>query len=114
VYAEVVVVSIDHRPLAGVTPPMLLDWFTHLDGTIRYGSAVTDRYLAWHPLNHIRWELARPAPGGGAGEGARLHIAEQFGGRPSTASTSSSGSKSSTKPWADPRGLPALRSDRTL
>jgi hypothetical protein len=33
--------------LAGVTPPMLLDWFTHLDGTILYGGVVTDRYLAW-------------------------------------------------------------------
>ena len=75
-------VTIDHRPLAGVTPEMLLDWFTHLNGTILYGGVVTDRYLAWHPLDHIRWELARPAPGGGAGEGARFHIIEQFGGRP--------------------------------
>jgi len=23
-------VTIDHRPLAGITPAMLLDWFTHL------------------------------------------------------------------------------------
>lgn len=75
-------ITIDHRPLAAVTPAMLLDWFTHLDGTILYGGVVTDRYLAWHPLDHIRWELARPAPGGGAGEGARFHIVEQFGGRP--------------------------------
>jgi hypothetical protein len=75
-------VTIDHQPLAGVTPEMLLDWFTHLDGTILYGDVVIDRYLAWHPLDHIRWELARPAPGGGAGEGARFHIVEQFGGRP--------------------------------
>jgi hypothetical protein len=75
-------VTIDHRPLAGVTPAMLLDWFTHLDGTILYGGVITDRYLAWHPIDHIRWELASPAPGGGAGEGARFHIVEQFGGRP--------------------------------
>jgi hypothetical protein len=67
-------VTIDHQPLAGVTPEMLLDWFTHLGGTILYGDVVTDRYLAWHPLDHIRWELARPAPKGGAGEGARFHI----------------------------------------
>jgi hypothetical protein len=75
-------VTIVHRPLAGVTPPMLLDWFTHLGGTMRYGGVVTDRYLAWHPLDHIRWELARPAPGGGAAEGARFHIVERFDGRP--------------------------------
>ena len=30
-----------------------------------YGGEVIDRYLAWHPIDHIRWELARPAPGGG-------------------------------------------------
>jgi hypothetical protein len=75
-------ITIDHQPLAGVTPAMLLDWFTHLDGTIEYGGAVINRYLAWHPIDHILWELARPAPGGGAGEGARFHIVEQFGGNP--------------------------------
>ena len=75
-------VTIDHRPLAGVTPAMLLDWFTHLGGTISYGGAVIDRYLAWHPIDHIKWELARPAPTGGAAEGARFHMVEAFGARP--------------------------------
>ena len=75
-------ITIDHRPLADVTPGMLLDWFTHLGGTMSYGDVVIDRYLAWHPIDHIRWELARPAPGGGAGEGARFRIVEAFGGRP--------------------------------
>jgi hypothetical protein len=75
-------VTIDHRPLAGVTPEMLLDWFTHLGGTMSYGGVVIDRYLAWHPIDHIRWELAHPAPGGGAAEGARFRIVEAFGGRP--------------------------------
>lgn len=75
-------ITIDHRPLAGVTPAMLLDWFTHLDETIEYGGAVINRYLAWHPIDHILWELARPAPDGGPGEGAWFHIVEQFGGNP--------------------------------
>ncbi|KGN39833.1 hypothetical protein [Knoellia aerolata] len=75
-------ITIDHHPLTGVTPAMLLDWFTHLDGTISYGGDVVARYLAWHPLDHIRWELDRPAPGGGAGEGARFRIVEAFGGDP--------------------------------
>jgi len=75
-------ITIDHRPLAGVTPTMLLDWFTHLDGTITYGDGVVPRYLAWHPLDHIRWELAKPARGGGAAEGARFHIVEAFGANP--------------------------------
>ena len=75
-------VTIDHRPLAGITPTMLLDWFTHLGGTIAYGGEIIDRYLAWHPIDHINWELARPAPGGGAAEGARFRMVEAFGGRP--------------------------------
>jgi hypothetical protein len=75
-------VTIDHRPLAGVTPAMLLDWFTHLGGTMTYGGRTVDRYHAWHPIDHIRWELWRPAPTGGAGEGARFHMVEAFGARP--------------------------------
>ncbi|WP_404384610.1 hypothetical protein LL946_02915 [Knoellia locipacati] len=75
-------ITIDHRPLTGVTPAMLLDWFTHLDGTISYGGETVPRYLAWHPIDHIRWELDRPAPGGGAGEGARFRIVEVFGAHP--------------------------------
>ena len=61
---------------------MLLDWFTHLGGTIPYGGEIIDRYLAWHPIDHINWELARPAPTGGAAEGARFRMVEAFGGRP--------------------------------
>ncbi|WP_326546852.1 hypothetical protein QGN32_01080 [Mycolicibacterium sp. ND9-15] len=75
-------ITIDHRPLAGVTPTMLLDWFTHLGETMVYGGKVIDRYLAWHPIDHIRWELARPALGGGAADGARFRMVEAFGGRP--------------------------------
>ena len=71
-------ITIDHRPLPSVTPAMLLDWFTHIGDTMRYGDDVIPRYLAWHPIDHIRWELARPAPGGGAAEGARFRIVEQF------------------------------------
>lgn len=75
-------ITIDHRPLANVTPEMLLDWFSHLGETMTYGGRTVDRYLAWHPIDHIRWELWRPAPTGGAGEGARFHIVEAFGARP--------------------------------
>jgi hypothetical protein len=74
--------TIDHQPLVGVSPEMLLDWFTHLGGTMSYGGVIIDRYLAWHPIDHISWELARPAPGGGAAEGASFRMVEAFGGRP--------------------------------
>ena len=75
-------VTIDHQPLRGVTPEMLLWWFQNIGGTTTYGDAVVPSYLAWHPVDHIRWELARPAPGGGADEGARFRIVEAFQGRP--------------------------------
>jgi hypothetical protein len=75
-------VTIDHRPLEGVTPVEVLDWFRSLGGSMEYGGRTVPRYLAWHPIDHLRWELARPAPDGGAAEGARFHIVERFGGRP--------------------------------
>jgi hypothetical protein len=45
-----------------------------------YGGVIIERYLAWHPIDHIRWELAGPVPGGGGAEGARFRIVEAFGG----------------------------------
>jgi len=75
-------VTIDHQPLAGVTPPMVARWFRHIGDPVTYAGTSMSGYLAWHPLDHIRWELTRPAPGGGAGEGARFRIVEAFGRRP--------------------------------
>jgi hypothetical protein len=75
-------VTIDHEPLHGVTPEELLGWFGALGSTMEYAGRTVPRYLAWHPLDHERWELARPAPDGGPGEGARFRIVEAFGGRP--------------------------------
>lgn len=75
-------VTIDHEPLGGVTPATLLWWFQNIAGTMPYDGGVVARYLVWHPVDHIRWELAKPAPGGGAQEGARFRIVEAFGARP--------------------------------
>ncbi|WP_409332076.1 hypothetical protein [Trujillonella humicola] len=75
-------VTIDHRPLDGVTPAGLLAWFGNLGADMDYDGRRVPRYLAWHPLDHVRWELARRAPDGGAGEGARFRIVERFAGRP--------------------------------
>lgn len=36
------------------------------------------RYLLWHPRDHIHWELVRPAPDGGSGQGAYFRIVEAF------------------------------------
>jgi hypothetical protein len=75
-------VTIDHRPLDGVTPAMLDWWFRHIGGSMSYAGKRPPNYLVWHPRDHIRWELARPARDGGVGEGARFRIVEAFGGRP--------------------------------
>jgi len=75
-------ITIEHRPLAGVTPAMVLWWFRHIGDPMTYAGTSMSAYLAWHPLDHIRWELVRPAPEGGAGEGARFRIVEAFGRRP--------------------------------
>lgn len=72
-------VTIDHQPLPGITPPMLLWWFRHIGDEIEFAGERMSGYLAWHPLDHIAWELARPAPGGGADEGASYRIVEAFG-----------------------------------
>ena len=69
--------TIDHEPLAGVTPEMLLWWFRHIGGTMPYAGGVHPRYLVWHPLDHLSWRLANPAHP--IGEGSRFHIREAFG-----------------------------------
>lgn len=71
-------VTIDHQPLAGIAPEMLLWWFGHIGNRMTYAGQDISSYLAWHPLDHIHWELAQAAPGGGAGEGARFRIVEAF------------------------------------
>lgn len=72
--------TIEHDLIRGVTPEMLLYWFQNIGGLITIDGRNYPRYLIWHPIDHIHWELAKPAPGGGAGVGARFRIVEAFGG----------------------------------
>lgn len=74
--------TIEHDTIRGVTPRMLRWWFEHIGGTMEHGGETYPRYLVWHPLDHIRWELSGEAPGGGAGVGARFRIVEAFGRNP--------------------------------
>src|SRR3954447_24979110 len=68
-------VTIDHEPLQ-VSPEMLLWWFRHIGDPTSYDGLPMQNYLVWHPLDHITWELARPATTGGADEGAQFRIVE--------------------------------------
>ncbi|NYE38121.1 hypothetical protein F4692_003266 [Nocardioides cavernae] len=72
--------TIDHAPLEGVTPEMLLWWFRNIGGTMAYAGGTYPRYSVWHPHDHLSWRLERPAPDGSIGEGARFHIRERFAG----------------------------------
>lgn len=74
--------TIEHAPLQGVTPPMLRWWFENLGQTMRFQGKEYPRYLLWHPRDHIHWELAARGPDGGTGQGARFRIVEAFAANP--------------------------------
>ncbi len=74
--------TIDHSTIRGVTPPMLRWWFENLGETMTHEGVPYPRYLLWHPRDHIHWELASRAPGGGTGQGAYFRIVEAFGANP--------------------------------
>src|SRR4051794_27246733 len=74
--------TIEHDVVRGVTPAMLLWWFTHIDPEMGYEGRTLLRYLVWHPLDHIDYAVARRASDGTAGRGARFHIQEAFGRNP--------------------------------
>lgn len=76
------VMSIRHDLLKGLTPAMVVWWFKSIGGEMEVGGQRLARYLVWHPLDHIHWELAAPSPDGGAGAGARFRIVEAFGRNP--------------------------------
>lgn len=76
------VMRIRHQILRDVTPRQLEWWFHNIDGEVTIEGVTLSRYLAWHPRDHIHWALARPAPGGGVGVGARFRIVEAFGADP--------------------------------
>ena len=76
------VMTIAHDRLAGLTPEMLAWWFRNIGGGMEVDGQVLDRYLVWHPFDHILWELANRLPGDAVGVGSRFHIVEAFGANP--------------------------------
>jgi hypothetical protein len=71
--------SIRHDILKGVHPAMLDWWFRNIEGTMEHMGQTYPRYLVWHPIDHIHYEVARRAPDGTAGPGAQFHIVEALG-----------------------------------
>lgn len=76
------VLSIAHQPLQGLTPDMLAWWFRNIGGEMDVEGQMIDRYLVWHPFDHIRWQLIRSSPDGSVGVGSRFRIVEAFGADP--------------------------------
>lgn len=76
------ILTIEHDVLRGVTPKMLEWWFQHLGESMEFAGQVYSRYLVWHPVDHIHWELVRPGPNGSTGKGAYFRIVEAFGAQP--------------------------------
>jgi hypothetical protein len=72
--------TIRHDIIKGVTPTMLRWWFRNIDAPMEYMGRTYPRYLVWHPIDHIHFEVVRRAPDGTAGPGARFHLVEAFGG----------------------------------
>jgi hypothetical protein len=70
---------IEHDVLRGVTPAMLVWWWRNIDGTMELGRQTQPRYLVWHPVDHIHFELAERLPDGSVGPGAVFHIVEALG-----------------------------------
>lgn len=73
------VITIRHAPLRGVTAEMLQWWYHHVPGTMAYAGAVWPRYLVWHPLDHISYDVVGEATGGRVDRDAELHIVEALG-----------------------------------
>ncbi len=62
--------------LKGVTPKMLVWWFSHLEGEVEIGGRLLSRYRVFHPLDHCWVRYVRRSPDGSIGPGAQIRICE--------------------------------------
>jgi hypothetical protein len=70
---------IRHDVLKGVTPRMLVWWFSHLEGDVLIAGRRINRYRAWHPYDHVHASYARRRPDGTVGPGAQIRLREYLG-----------------------------------
>jgi len=76
------VMHIEHDLLKGITPEMVAWWFGNIGGDMEVEGFRLNKYLVWHPLDHIHWQLAQPGADGRASAGAQFRIVEAFGRNP--------------------------------
>jgi DAPG hydrolase PhiG domain len=75
---------VEHEPLAGVTPAMLVWWYrTFPFSRLQWEGDIVSLYRVWHPRDHVRFSVLRRSRRGGAGasERAVVLIYEQLGKR---------------------------------
>jgi hypothetical protein len=70
---------IEHDLLRGVSPQMLVWWWRNMAGEMEVKGQIYPRYLIWHPIDHIHFELVERLPDGSVGPGAVFHIVEALG-----------------------------------
>lgn len=70
---------IEHDLLRGVTPPMLVWWWRNISGEMELDGRNYPRYLVWHPIDHIYFEVVKRLPDGSVGPGAVFHLVEALG-----------------------------------
>jgi hypothetical protein len=73
---------IRHDIVRGVTPRMLVWWFSHLEGDIVIAGQRISRYRAWHPYDHVHASYVRRRPDGSIGPGAAIRLREYLGANP--------------------------------
>ena len=71
-------IIIDHAELNGVTPAILAWWYGHVVGDMEYAGRTYPRYLVWHPLDHISYEIEGNHETHEIKPGTRLHLREAF------------------------------------
>lgn len=73
---------IRHDTVKGVTPRMLVWWFSNLEGDVEIAGQRINRYRVWHPYDHVHASYVRRRPDGAIGPGAMIRLREFLGADP--------------------------------
>lgn len=73
---------IRHDIVKGVSPRMLVWWFSHLEGDVEVAGQRINRYRVWHPYDHVHASYVRRRADGSVGPGAAIRLREFLGADP--------------------------------